>query len=120
MIFVAFISVAFFVLFLALCILASFWWLPKQDTVAVAYCVPAKTPAIGIPLSTVLFVGLSRTTQAKIQIPMVIYQGLQVAAGSLLTMAFRRWIQREQGDWMHRAGKEEVQSTTSQEVGRNL
>lgn len=35
---------------------------------AVAYCVPAKTPAMGVPLSNVLFVGLSRLDTSKIQV----------------------------------------------------
>ncbi|KAI9724303.1 MAG: hypothetical protein M1828_003727 [Chrysothrix sp. TS-e1954] len=92
--FTVFASLGFFVLFLAICIVASLPWLPRADVVSVAYCVPAKTPAIGIPLSQVLFVGLSGVTRAKIQIPMVVYQGLQVAGGSLLTIPLGRWTAR--------------------------
>lgn len=67
-------------------------WLSKADTIAVAYVVPAKTPAMGVPLSNVMFSGLSPITASKIQIPLVIFQGLQIAAGSLLTLIFRMWI----------------------------
>ena len=47
MIFIAFISVAIFIVLLAICFLTSIWWLPKKDTISVCYCVPAKTPAMG-------------------------------------------------------------------------
>jgi hypothetical protein len=40
----------------------------------VCYCVPAKTPAMGVPLANVMFIGLSAQLESKIQIPMVIYQ----------------------------------------------
>ena len=74
----------------------SLLWLGKKDTIAVAYCVPAKTPAMGVPLANVMFAGLSAINVSKIQIPMVIFQGFQIAAGSLLTIAFRRWIRPEE------------------------
>lgn len=68
---------------------------------------------MGVPLANVMFIGLSAQLESKIQIPMVIYQvcklsvlplfliltlvqGLQIVAGSLLTMAFRHWIQPEE------------------------
>lgn len=57
-----------------------------------AYVVPAKTPAIGVPLSSVMFAGLQPITASKIQIPMAIFQGLQISIGGLLTLVFRRWI----------------------------
>ena len=67
-----------------------------------AYVTPAKTPAMGVPLSNVMFSGLSPITASKIQIPLVIFQGLQIAAGSLLALVFRLWIgdgeQEEQKD----------------------
>jgi sodium/bile acid cotransporter 7 len=68
LIFVVFISIAYFTSWLVICFLASIGWLSRKDTVAVAYCVPAKTPAMGVPLSNVLFVGLSRLQTSKIQV----------------------------------------------------
>ena len=47
MVFVVFISIAMFTFLLIVCFLASIPWLPKKDTIAVCYCVPAKTPAMG-------------------------------------------------------------------------
>jgi solute carrier family 10 (sodium/bile acid cotransporter), member 7 len=92
-------STAFFLTFLALsllfCKLARF---ERADTVAVCYCVPAKTPAMGVPMSTVLFVGMSPFIEAQLQLPLVIYQGLQIMAGTILTVPFRKWVDSEKRD----------------------
>jgi solute carrier family 10 (sodium/bile acid cotransporter), member 7 len=107
-----------FVVFLNL-ILISIWtlasfllsipWLKKKDTIAVCYCVPAKSIAIGVPLSAVLFVGLSTEEQSKLQIPMVIFQCLQLAGASLLTIPFRRWVRPEEE--AEATGEESVETT---------
>lgn len=55
MIFIVFISINYYVLWTTICVSLSTLWLGKEDTIAVAYCVPAKTPAMGVPLSNVLF-----------------------------------------------------------------
>ena len=91
-VFIVFMSIVFYALWTITCFLLSRLWLDKADTIAVAYVVPAKTPAMGVPLSNVMFAGLSPITESKLQIPMVIFQGLQIAAGSLLTIVFRNWI----------------------------
>lgn len=96
MVFIVFISIAFFLSWGLICVMLSLLWLGKQDTIAVAYCVPAKTLAMGVPLSTVMYSGLSTLTKSKIQIPMIIFQGFQVAGGSLLTIAFRKWIRPDE------------------------
>jgi sodium/bile acid cotransporter 7 len=94
--FIIFMSTAFFLTFLMLsllfCKLAGF---ERADTVAVCYCVPAKTPAMGVPMSTVLFVGMSPFVEAQLQLPLVIYQGLQIMAGTILTYPFRKWVDGE-------------------------
>lgn len=95
-IFIVFISIVFYILWTTICISLSLLWLDKKDTIAVAYCVPAKTPALGIPLSAVMFSGLPAITKSKIQIPMVVFQGFQIAAGSLMTIAFRRWLREDE------------------------
>jgi sodium/bile acid cotransporter 7 len=95
-IFIVFMSIAFFLLWLGVCFPLSLLWLSKKDTIALCYCVPAKSIAVGVPLSTVLFIGLSRREQSKLQIPMVIFQGLQIPAGSLMTIPFRHWVHAEE------------------------
>lgn len=96
MVFIVFISIAFYLGWTLICVTLSTLWLGKQDTIAVAYCVPAKTLAMGVPLSSVMYAGLSTLTKSKIQIPMIIFQGFQVAGGSLLTIAFRKWIRPDE------------------------
>jgi solute carrier family 10 (sodium/bile acid cotransporter), member 7 len=90
--FIIFMSIALFFTFLAISFSVSNLWLPRADTVAVCYCVPAKTPAMGVPLSTVLFVGMSPFLESQIQLPLVIYQGLQIMAGTALVPIFRKWV----------------------------
>lgn len=92
MIFIVFISIVYYLLWLVICVSLSIIWLGKEDTIAVAYCVPAKTPAMGVPLSNVMFPQLPAVTASKIQIPMVMFQAFQIAGGSLMTIAFRKWI----------------------------
>lgn len=47
MIFVIFMSIVFYATWTLTCFLLSRLWLSKEDTIAVAYIVPAKTPAMG-------------------------------------------------------------------------
>lgn len=95
MIFIVFISIALFFIWFIICFLASILWLPRKDTVSVVCCVPTKTPAMGVPLTAVMFVGLSTTNAAKLRIPMVIFQGIQVLLSSLLTIPLRKWVDRD-------------------------
>lgn len=81
-----------FIVWLTVSVSVSVLWLSGEDTVAVAYCVPAKTPAMGVPLANLIFQGLDVSQKAKIQLPMVIFQGLQIALGSLLVPVFRGWL----------------------------
>jgi sodium/bile acid cotransporter 7 len=89
-------SIAMFSLFLAIAFFSAKMWLGRADTVACCYCIPAKTPAMGVPISTVLFVGLTPMLEAKIQLPLVIFQGLQIMAGTILTVPFKRWVDAEE------------------------
>ncbi|OJJ47064.1 hypothetical protein ASPZODRAFT_131996 [Penicilliopsis zonata CBS 506.65] len=113
-VFIVFISIVYFLIWLAICLATSMPWLSKRDTIAVAYCVPAKTPAMGVPLSNLMFVGLSSLQQAKIQIPMVIFQGLQISLSSLLAIYFRKWVaveEKEDLDKQDEPGQSSVDST---------
>ncbi|KIW03667.1 uncharacterized protein PV09_04989 [Verruconis gallopava] len=96
LVFIVFISIALFFLFLAVTFVSSMAWLSKADTISVCYCVPAKSPALGVPLANVMFTGLSTQLKSKIQMPMVIYQGLQIFVGSLLTLVFRKWVKADE------------------------
>jgi len=107
-IFVVFISLTFFLIWLLVSFLTAVWWLPRKDVVSVCYCVPAKTPAMGVPLTNVMFAGLSLLQESKIQIPLVVFQGLQITASSLLTIAFRKWVEQEEARERGKGGQETV------------
>jgi sodium/bile acid cotransporter 7 len=94
MVFIVFISIALFLLFEAISFFTSIVWLSREDTISVCYCVPAKTPAMGVPLAMTMFVGLTPVLQAKLQVPMVIYQGLQIVGGTLFIYPLRKWVDR--------------------------
>ncbi|KAI7259055.1 hypothetical protein KC343_g3449 [Hortaea werneckii] len=96
MVFVVFVSLRLLVIFLLLSFGTSYFWLPKKDVVAVCYCVPAKGPAMGVPLATTIFAGIEPVLESKILIPIIIYQGLQVALGTILVPVFRKWIERDE------------------------
>lgn len=93
-IFILFTSVALFFLFIATSLLTSLPWMSREDAVSVCYVVPAKTPAMGVPLVMTMFVGLTPLLEAKLQIPLVIFQGLQLLGGTVMTGPFSRWIDR--------------------------
>jgi sodium/bile acid cotransporter 7 len=95
-IFVAFIGVALWLLFFGVAITTSLLWLPRKDVVSVCYCVPAKGPAMGVPLAITIFAGIDPGLQSKIQVPVVIYQGIQIVGGSIMITVFRRWVDAEQ------------------------
>ncbi|RMZ76973.1 hypothetical protein DV737_g4603, partial [Chaetothyriales sp. CBS 132003] len=92
LVFIVFITVANYTLWLVISVVLSLLWLDRKDTVAVAMCAPAKTLALGMPLSFVVFVDISALDESKIQIPMLLFQVLQMAMASLSTLGFRRWV----------------------------
>lgn len=92
MIFVVFITIVNYGIWLTVSVAMSLLWLDRKDTVSVAMCAPAKTLALGVPLSFLLFTGISGLQEAKIQIPMLMFQVLQMGLASLTTIGFRRWV----------------------------
>ena len=69
-------------------------WLPREDVIAAAFSIPAKSPALGITLAAVAFAGISDQQSAKICIPLVFYQCIQTCLSSLATVPLRRWQAR--------------------------
>lgn len=96
MVFMVFICLGLFFVYFCVAFCTAILWLPRKDVVAVCYCVPAKGPALGVPLSTTIFAGMDPVLRSKIQIPIVIFQGLQIACGSVLIGVFRKWIAAEE------------------------
>jgi predicted Na+-dependent transporter len=55
-----------------------------------------------------MFVGLQPALQAKLLLPMVIYQALQIVGGTILVPIFKRWIGRSRKASGPNGSKEEV------------
>jgi sodium/bile acid cotransporter 7 len=94
--FIVFITIALYMIWLAICFSASIIWLPKKDVIACCYCCPAKALAMVVPLSSVMYINTSPIEQSKLQIPAIIFQAFQVAIGGIMTIGFRRWIRPEE------------------------
>jgi sodium/bile acid cotransporter 7 len=94
-IFMVFISIGLFMFFNVIAFVCSLPFLPRRDVVSVCYCTPAKSAAILVPISLTMFQGLDAQLLSKIQIPIVIYLGLQIAGGSVLIHPFRSWVAKE-------------------------
>lgn len=112
MVFLVFILLAMWAVYFSISFLFSLLWFEKKDVIAITYCVAAKGPAAGVPLSATIFAGISLELESKIQVPIVIYQALQVALGSLLIVVFRKWIEREES-------KQRVQAARGVEAARS-
>ncbi|KAK5940264.1 hypothetical protein PMZ80_007684 [Knufia obscura] len=113
MIFIVFITIVNYALWLVISVALSVLWLDRKDTISVAMCAPAKTLALGVPLSFLLFTDISGLEEAKIQIPMLMFQVLQMGLASLSTIAFRRWV--DAGEKKLQSDDEEAEAQ-SQEV----
>ena len=95
-VFLLFISIALYCIWLGLCFATSTIWLSKKDVIACCYCCPAKALAMVVPLSSVMYLNISPVNQAKLQIPIILYQATQIAIGGISTISFRRWIKSEE------------------------
>jgi solute carrier family 10 (sodium/bile acid cotransporter), member 7 len=69
-------------------------WLTRPDIASVVMTAPAKTLALGMPLSFLMFERIGNLEEAKIQVPMVVFQVVQMGLASLSTLGFRRWVDR--------------------------
>ena len=78
---------------------------PRKDVIAITYCVAAKGPAIGVPLVDRIWETMDLEMKSKIQVPIAIYQTMQIAFGGLMVGLLRKWIER--GDVKTVGGDEE-------------
>jgi sodium/bile acid cotransporter 7 len=95
-IFIVFITIALYLIWLAICFTAATFWLPKKDVIACCYCCPAKALAMVVPLTSVMYININPVDQSKMQIPAIIFQAFQVGIGGIMTIGFRRWIRPEE------------------------
>jgi sodium/bile acid cotransporter 7 len=119
MIFIVFISVALWIVFFGITFASTIFWLPREDIISLCMCVPAKGIVMGVPLSTTIFGGIDLALQSRVQIPIVIYQGLQLAFASILVPIFRRWVARATQEDQESEPPPEPPSTTQRGTQEN-
>ncbi|EME47924.1 hypothetical protein DOTSEDRAFT_69753 [Dothistroma septosporum NZE10] len=98
LVFLVFILLAMFLFYFTVSCFVSRIWLAKKDVVAITYCVTGKGPAVGVPLATSFFSGLTLELSSRIQVPIVIYQAIMITGGSIAIVIFRRWIDRDEAN----------------------
>lgn len=70
---------------------AVFRAMSPEETIAICYCGPAKTTALGIPLLYAMYTKLDLFIKAKTSIPVLLYTTEQIFVAHFLVHAFRRW-----------------------------
>ncbi|KAK9457771.1 SBF-like CPA transporter family-domain-containing protein [Dipodascopsis uninucleata] len=78
--------------------IVGFFRFSKRDTIAICYVVPAKTPALGVPLVTALYshAAIGEKEKSMLLIPMILYQIEQLTFSNLTIPLFRRWVEDEE------------------------
>ncbi|KAK4054691.1 LRR receptor-like serine/threonine-protein kinase RGI2 [Microbotryomycetes sp. JL221] len=66
-----------------------------STTIPLLFCAAAKGVALGGPIVNILYGGLTPVAGATVSLPLVIYQGSQVALGQGTVVLMRAWKQRE-------------------------
>lgn len=92
--FLVLVSIGLFIVWMLMALL-SMLWLSREDVIAAAFCIPTKSPALGMPLAAVIFAGISEEQAAKVCIPLVFYQCIQTCLSSLATIPLQRWQARQ-------------------------
>jgi sodium/bile acid cotransporter 7 len=67
----------------------------KAETIAICFCAPGKTQALGIPLIAAMYSSADDQTRALIQVPMILYTAEQILVGQVLVWWFKRWIAKD-------------------------
>ncbi|WVQ74726.1 hypothetical protein IAR50_004330 [Cryptococcus sp. DSM 104548] len=66
----------------------------KQEATAICFCAAAKGMVVGAPTLTILYGGFPAREKAIISIPLVLYQGQQVAVAQVLVHFFKKWNEK--------------------------
>ena len=67
----------------------------KEETIAICFCAPGKTQALGIPLISAMYASSDDQTRALIQVPMILYTAENILVGQVLVWLFKRWIAKD-------------------------
>lgn len=86
--------------------------MPPTETIAVCFCGPAKSTALGIPLLYAMWAPVDLFTKAKTSVPVLLYTTEQICVAHFFVLFFQRWharlVLKEDLDRSGRLGHEEV------------
>lgn len=68
--------------------------MPPQETIAVCFCGPAKSTALGIPLLYAMWAGIDLFIKARTSVPVLLYTTEQICVAQIFVYFFRRWHAR--------------------------
>jgi sodium/bile acid cotransporter 7 len=68
--------------------------MPPEETIAICFCGPAKTTALGIPLLYAMWSSMDLFIAAKTSIPVLLYTTEQICVAHFMVYVFRRWRRR--------------------------
>lgn len=65
-----------------------------EEKIAVCFCGPAKSTALGIPLLYAMWEPVDLYTRAKTSVPVLLYTTEQIAVAHFFVQMFKRWHAR--------------------------
>lgn len=65
-----------------------------EETIAVCFCGPAKSTALGIPLLYAMWAPMDLFTKAKTSVPVLLYTTEQICVAHFFVQLFRKWHAR--------------------------
>lgn len=68
--------------------------MPPEETIAVCFCGPAKSTALGIPLLYAMWAPVDLFTKAKTSVPVLLYTTEQICVAHFFVQLFRKWHAR--------------------------
>lgn len=90
------------------------------ETIAVCFCGPAKSTALGIPLLYAMWMPVDLFIKAKTSVPVLLYTTEQVCVAHFFVYVFRRWLAKIEGsrdlESAERAGQIGITENTQESI----
>jgi sodium/bile acid cotransporter 7 len=65
--------------------------MPPEETIAVCFCGPAKSTALGIPLLYAMWTPVDLFTKSRTSVPVLLYTTEQICVAHFFVQLFKRW-----------------------------
>ncbi|KAL2856885.1 putative sodium bile acid cotransporter [Aspergillus pseudodeflectus] len=95
--------------------------IPPVEAIAVCFCGPAKSTALGIPLLYAMWTPVDLFLKAKTSVPVLLYTTEQMFVAHFFVHAFRWWTRRldKRRDWEEAAGDRQQSHASPSEVAQS-